>query len=86
MSTTAQNRYHIYLVENPKWEMQFKMVVSVGLQDINSMYITQENPFFILNFKNYAASILRASALEIVIEPIVITIQRAFLFLNRFII
>ena len=30
---------------NPKSEFEFKMAVTVGLQDISSMYITLENPY-----------------------------------------
>ena len=34
-----------YLVVNPKSEFEFKMAVTVGLQDISSKFITLENPY-----------------------------------------
>ena len=46
----------------PWLSLEFKIVVTAGLQDINSMYKTQENPlclhFICLLSKNFAASIL----------------------------
>ena len=48
-STLAQYLFHVYLVANPKRESEFKMVVTVGLQDISSMNITLETSYdFIL--------------------------------------
>ena len=44
-STLAQYIFHVYLVANPKRELEFKMIVSVGLQDISSKYITLETKF-----------------------------------------
>ena len=56
-STPAQYIFHVYLVVNPKRAMEFKMAVTVGLQDISSMYITLENPnaytLHIFIIKNY---------------------------------
>ena len=46
MSRLAQYIFHVYLVVNPKRELEFKMAVTVGLQDINSMYITLETHMF----------------------------------------
>ena len=43
MSMPAQYRFHVYLVANPKRELEFKMAITVGLQDKSSMYITLEN-------------------------------------------
>ena len=43
MSMPAQHRFHVYLVANPKRELEFKMAITVGLQDKSSMYITLEN-------------------------------------------
>ena len=43
MSTPAQYMLHVVLVVNPKMELEFKMAVTVGLQDRSSMYITLEN-------------------------------------------
>ena len=56
---------------HPKRELEFKITISAGLQDINSFYITQENPKYCLHFirlklKNYAGSILLTLALEII--------------------
>ena len=48
-STLAQYLFHVYLVGNPKRESEFKMAVTVGLQDISSMNITLETSYdFIL--------------------------------------
>ena len=60
-----QYRFHIYLVVNPKSELEFKMVVTVGLQDISSMYIHNTGNliclyFICLLFKNKAYWILPA--------------------------
>ena len=41
-SMLAQYILHVYLIVNPKRELEFKMVVIVGLQDNSSMYITLE--------------------------------------------
>ena len=62
MFTRAQYIFHVYLVVNPKRELEFKMVVRVGLQDVSSMYITLETCFHIicLLFKNLADWILQA--------------------------
>ena len=50
-STLAQYRFHVYLFVNPKSELEFKMVVTVGLHD----YVYIWNPHFIcLLFKNLA--------------------------------
>ena len=38
-STLAQYIFHVYLVVNTKRELKFIMAVTVGLQDISSMYI-----------------------------------------------
>ena len=63
MLTRAEYGFHVIwlLIQNN---------LTAGLQDIHSMYITQENPlrlhFICLLLKNDAASILLASALEIV--------------------
>ena len=35
----------LFLVVNPKRELAFKVAVTAGLQDINSTYIRQKNPF-----------------------------------------
>ena len=41
--------FHVYLVANPKRELEFKMVVTVGLEDISSMYIILDTSYvFIL--------------------------------------
>ena len=45
-STLAQYIFHVYLVANPKRELEFKMIVSVGLQDISSKYITLKPHMF----------------------------------------
>ena len=45
MSTPEQYRFHVYLVVNPKRELESKMAVTVGLQVIGSMHITLENPY-----------------------------------------
>ena len=51
MSTQAQYIFHFYLEVNPKGEFDIKMVVTVGLQDISSMYITLETSYvFIFMF------------------------------------
>ena len=34
--------FHGFTVENPKRELDFKMSVTAGLQDVNSMYMTQK--------------------------------------------
>ena len=34
--------FHCFTVENPKRELDFKMSVTAGLQDVNSMYMTQK--------------------------------------------
>ena len=44
----TQYIFHVYLFVNPKRELEFKMVVTVGLPDISSMYITLETSCFIL--------------------------------------
>ena len=53
MSTTEQNIFHVYLVVNPKRELAFKMVVTVGLQDISSMCITLETSHGLIFYVNY---------------------------------
>ena len=44
----AQYMFHVYLVVNPKRELEFKMVVTVGLQYISiyCIYITLETYMF----------------------------------------
>ena len=44
-STLAQYIFHVYLVVNPKRVFEFITAITVGLQDINSFYITLENPY-----------------------------------------
>ena len=53
MSTQALNRIHIYMVVNLKRELEFKMVVTVVLQDIHNMYITRKNPYVYILFYIY---------------------------------
>ena len=65
MLTRAGYAFHGCLIVNPEREMKLKIAVTVGLQDINSMYITEKTKLvFILN-----ALILLASSLEIVVAP-----------------
>ena len=47
-STLAQYIFHVYLVANPKRELEFKMIVSVGLKDI-----TRENQYFYIKYVYY---------------------------------
>ena len=67
--TLARYRFHGCLIVNPKRELESKS----PLQDINPMYITQDNPlcfnFICLLLKNNAAPILLARALLIVMVP-----------------
>ena len=49
-STLAQYIFHVYLVANPNRELEFKIVVIVGLQDNSSMFITMETSYLL--FKN----------------------------------
>ena len=64
MLTGAGYGFRGCLVVNPKRNVEFKIDVTAGLQDINSMYITHEIPlclhFICLSLKNYATSILLA--------------------------
>ena len=53
MSMPAQYRFHVYLVANPKRELEFKMAVTVVLQDIHNMYITRKNPYVYILFYIY---------------------------------
>ena len=39
----AGNGFHVVI---PKRELEIKIVYTAGFQDINSMYITKENPFY----------------------------------------
>ena len=43
MLTRAGYGLHDCLIVNPDRELEFKIAVTAGLQDKNSMYITQEN-------------------------------------------
>ena len=52
-STLAQYIFHVYLVANQKRELGFKMVVTVGLQDISSMCITLETSHGLIFYVNY---------------------------------
>ena len=52
-STLAQYIFHVYLVANPKRELEFKMIVSVGLQDISSKYITLETSYVFILYVCY---------------------------------
>ena len=52
-STLAQYIFHVYLFVNPKSELKFKMVVTVGLQDISSMYITLETSYLFILYVYY---------------------------------
>ena len=52
--TLAQYIFHVYLVANPKRELEFKMVVTVGLQDISSMYITLETSYVFILYVYYS--------------------------------
>ena len=53
ISMRALYRFHVYLVVNPKRELEFKMAVTVGLQDISFMYITSENPYVYILYVYY---------------------------------
>ena len=53
MSTLVQRIFNVYLVVNPKRELEFKMAITVGLQDISSMYITLENPYIYILYDYY---------------------------------
>ena len=44
-STSAQYRFHVYLVVIPKRGLEFKMAVTVGFLDISSMHIQLETPY-----------------------------------------
>ena len=54
MSSLAQYIFHVYLFVNPKSELEFKMVVTVGLQDISSMYITLEISYVFILYVFYS--------------------------------
>ena len=45
MSTPPCIDFMLIVGSKPKRELEFKMAVTVGLQDISSMYITLENPY-----------------------------------------
>ena len=45
--------FHGFTVENPKRELDFKMSVTAGLQDVNSMYITQKKKHYVFFFDAY---------------------------------
>ena len=45
--------FHGFKVENPKRELDFKMSVTAGLQDVNSMYITQKKKHYVFFFDAY---------------------------------
>ena len=47
------DRFHVYLFVNPKSELKFKMVVTVGLRDISSMYITLETSYVFILYVYY---------------------------------
>ena len=46
-------RRPVYLVLNPKRELEFKMAVTVGLQDISSVYITLGHPYVYILYVYY---------------------------------
>ena len=50
ISTPAKYRCHVYLVVNPKRELEFKMAVTVGLQDISSVYVHNTGKLICLHF------------------------------------
>ena len=52
ISTPAKYRCHVYLVVNPKRELEFKMAVTVGLQDLSSVYVDNTGKLICLLFKN----------------------------------
>ena len=49
----AQHIFHIYLVANSQRDLEFKMVVTLGLQDISSMYITLETSYVFILYVYY---------------------------------
>ena len=53
-STLAQYIFNVYLVANPKREFEYIMVVTVGLQDISSMYITPETSYDLILYVYYS--------------------------------
>ena len=52
-STLAQYIFHVYLFVKPKRELEFKIIVSVALQDISSMYITLEISYVFILYVYY---------------------------------
>ena len=52
-STLAQYIFHVYLFVNPKRELEFKIIVSVALQDISSKYITLETSYVFILYVYY---------------------------------
>ena len=52
-STLTQYIFNVYLVANPKREFEYIMVVTVGLQDISSMYITPETSYDLILYVYY---------------------------------
>ena len=52
-STLEQYIFHAYLFVNPKRELEFKIVVIVGLQDKSSMYITLETLYVFILYVYY---------------------------------
>ena len=53
MSMLAQYRFHVYLVVNPKKELEIKMVSTAGLHDISAMYITLETSYVFILYVYY---------------------------------
>ena len=54
MSTPPCIDFMLIVGSKPKRELEFKMAVTVGLQDISSMYITLENPYVYILYVYYS--------------------------------
>ena len=82
-STPAQYRFHVYLFVNPKRELEFQKVVTVGLQDKSFMYIHNTVNLICFHFiclllRNLVDWILPAQTLAIFMAAIVPFIIRVY--------